>query len=99
MDVYYALENIASSALRRLVLDEGIRVDGRGVSDLRRLYCESRPLQAVHGSGLFERGGTQSLCTAVVGVDRSPQSLKQAQITAKQDRRLLLHYRWVSVHR
>ena len=90
-EVGFALENTTSDVLRRLALSEGRRVDGRGAAELRPLVCVSRPVPAVHGSGLFERGDTQALCTATVGVERSAQALLRAP--KPTDRRLVLHYR------
>lgn len=54
-------------------------------------HSHQKRLQAVHGSGFFQRGDTQLLATATVGVDRSPQAMHRS--ATKEDRRLVLHYR------
>ncbi|MEG0770928.1 MAG: polyribonucleotide nucleotidyltransferase [Clostridia bacterium] len=61
--------------VRRWILDEGKRVDGRGIDDLRPLHAEVSLLPRVHGSGLFARGQTQVLTIATLGQVREQQLL------------------------
>ncbi|MGA1978467.1 MAG: polyribonucleotide nucleotidyltransferase [Bacteroidales bacterium] len=62
---YYG--DVLKEAARRLVLDEGIRLDGRKTDEIRPIECEIDPLPATHGSALFTRGETQSLTTVTLG--------------------------------
>ena len=61
--------------VRRWLLDEGKRVDGRGINEIRPLYAEVGLLPRVHGSGLFARGQTQVLTIATLGAIRDSQLL------------------------
>ena len=58
---------VASQATRRLILEEGYRVDGRGVTDVRPIWARASCLPRVHGSALFTRGETQILAVATLG--------------------------------
>lgn len=62
---YY--NEVVREVARRLVLDEGIRLDGRKSDQIRPIVCEIDPLPATHGSSLFTRGETQSLTTVTLG--------------------------------
>lgn len=62
---YY--HDVVKEASRRLVLDEGTRLDGRRTDEIRDIVCEIDPLPATHGSALFTRGETQSLTTVTLG--------------------------------
>lgn len=61
------LQEVASQATRRLVLEEGYRVDGRGVTDVRPIWSRAGCLPRVHGSALFTRGETQALAVTTLG--------------------------------
>ncbi len=61
---YHAVEK---SAMRNLILDEGIRLDGRNCTEVRPIWCETDYLPCAHGSAIFTRGETQSLSTVTLG--------------------------------
>lgn len=61
------MQEVASKATRRLVLEEGYRVDGRGVTDVRPIWSRAGCLPRVHGSALFTRGETQTLAVTTLG--------------------------------
>jgi polyribonucleotide nucleotidyltransferase len=65
IDRYY--HDVERDAMRRCVLDEGIRLDGRKTTDIRPIWCEVSPLPGPHGSAIFTRGETQSLSTCTLG--------------------------------
>ena len=67
-----AFDNVAYKAIRELILT-GTRPDGRGLADLRAVSCAVGVIPRVHGSALFTRGETQSLCTIVLGTPRDEQ--------------------------
>ncbi len=76
--------------VRRWLLDEGKRVDGRGINDIRPLYAEVGLLPRVHGSGLFARGQTQVLTIATLGPIRDSQLLDG--IDDEETKRYMHHY-------
>lgn len=81
LEVAEVVEKIAKEELRKLILDKGIRADGRTPDEIRPISCEVGLLPRVHGSGLFTRGQTQVLSTVTLG------SLEDAQIvdTVEED--------------
>ena len=84
-----AVEKIIKETVRRRILDEGIRPDGRKPEEIRQITCEVGFLPRVHGSGLFTRGQTQVLTTVVLG------SLEDSQIvdTVEEDgRKRYMHF-------
>lgn len=85
-EAFYKLE---AKAVRELILS-GVRLDGRGVSDLRNVSCAVSTLPRVHGSALFTRGETQSLATITLGSTRDQQ--KSDGLFGEQAQRFMLHY-------
>ena len=65
MDRYY--HDVMRDAMRRCILDEGIRLDGRKTDEIRPIWCEVSPLPMPHGSSIFTRGETKSLTTCTLG--------------------------------
>ena len=74
-DVSEIFEGEVRTAMRGQILDKGIRVDGRGVKDIRPISCEVGLLPRAHGSGLFTRGETQALTIATLGTTSDEQKL------------------------
>ena len=62
-----ALELLVRTDMRRMVLEEKRRIDGRALDEVRAVSCETQILPRSHGSALFARGQTQALCTATLG--------------------------------
>ena len=86
--------NACGRVLRERVLDERIRVDGRGLYDLRELDGVTDTMPIVHGSALFERGSTQALATVTLGSLDDSQRLDN--LTGPTSKRLMLHYSFPS---
>ena len=86
-DCMYKLQKFV---VRRWLLDEGKRVDGRGIDDIRPLSSEVGLLPRVHGSGLFSRGQTQVLTIATLGSIRDSQLLDG--IDNETEKRYIHHY-------
>lgn len=86
--------NACGRVLRERVLDENIRVDGRGLYDLRELDSVTDTMPIVHGSALFERGSTQALATVTLGSLDDSQRLDN--LTGPTSKRLMLHYSFPS---
>ncbi len=76
--------------VRRWLLDEGKRVDGRGINEIRPLAAEVGILPRVHGSGMFTRGQTQVLTTCTLGGTKDSQLMDD--LTDEQTKRYIHHY-------
>jgi len=84
-------EVVLEETVRRLVLERGLRVDGRGVEDLRPITCEVGLLPRTHGSALFRRGDTQALVTTTLGASGDAQ--EHDVITGGDaTKKFMLHY-------
>jgi len=88
MDRYY--HDVERDAMRRCILDEGIRLDGRKTTDIRPIWCEVSPLPMPHGSAIFTRGETQSLSTCTLGTKLDEKMVDD--VLDKSYMRFLLHY-------
>lgn len=67
-DIAAALKSLEKHAMRKMVIETGERADGRASNDIRPLYIKAGYLPRVHGSGLFQRGQTQALSIATLGM-------------------------------
>ncbi|PTL32306.1 polyribonucleotide nucleotidyltransferase [Prevotella sp. oral taxon 376] len=85
---YY--EDVMRDAMRRCILDEGIRLDGRATTDIRPIWCEASPLPMPHGSAIFQRGETMSLSTCTLGTKLDEKLVDGVLNRGYQ--RFLLHY-------
>jgi len=85
---YY--HDVEKEAVRRLVLDEGLRLDGRTTKEIRPIWCEVDVLPGPHGSAVFTRGETQSLSTVTLGTKLDEKLIDEATYKGKD--RFLLHY-------
>lgn len=85
-------KDIEKSAMRRRVLDDGVRVDGRGVDDIRDITCDVGLLPRVHGSALFTRGQTQALATITLGSVRDEQRVDSVDTVEETSKSFMLHY-------
>ncbi len=85
---YY--HDVEKEAMRRCVLDEGIRLDGRKTNEIRPIWCETDYLQYPHGSAVFTRGETQALATVTLGAKLDEKILDDVLNTGHE--RFLLHY-------
>ncbi|MBR2155065.1 MAG: polyribonucleotide nucleotidyltransferase [Bacteroidaceae bacterium] len=88
IDRYY--HDVERDAMRRCILDEGIRLDGRHTTDIRPIWCEAAPLPGPHGSALFTRGETQALATATLGTKLDEKLVDGA--LERYYMKFLLHY-------
>ena len=87
-DRYY--HDVMRDAMRRCILDEGIRLDGRKTDEIRPIWCEVSPLPMPHGSSIFTRGETQSLSTCTLGTKLDEKMVDD--VLDKGYMRFLLHY-------
>ena len=88
IDRYY--HDVEKEAVRRLILDERIRLDGRKLDEIRPIWSEVDYLPAAHGSAIFTRGETQSLTTVTLGTKLDEQTIDGAVIEGKSN--FILHY-------
>ena len=88
IDRYY--HDVEKEAMRRCILDEGKRLDGRTTTEIRPIWCEVSPLPGPHGSSIFTRGETQSLSTVTLGTKLDEKVVDDVLDQHKE--RFLLHY-------
>lgn len=87
-DKYY--HDVERDAMRRCILDEGVRLDGRKTTDIRPIWCEVSPLPIPHGSAIFTRGETQSLTTCTLGTKLDEKLVDD--VLDRNYQKFLLHY-------
>ncbi|XP_034210567.1 polyribonucleotide nucleotidyltransferase 2, mitochondrial isoform X2 [Prunus dulcis] len=85
-----AVDTVRKKVVRRRIIAEGFRLDGRRLDEVRPLYCEAGNLPMLHGSSLFNRGDTQVLCTVTLGAPGDAQRLES--IVGPPTKRFMLHY-------
>jgi polyribonucleotide nucleotidyltransferase len=85
-----AVRSLMKKVMRRRVLDEGIRIDGRAPADLREITAEVGVLPTAHGSGLFQRGETQVMNVLTLAMPRMNQMIDS--LNPNNEKRYLHHY-------
>lgn len=85
---YY--HDVEKEAVRRLILDESVRLDGRKTDEIRPIWCEVDYLPAAHGSALFTRGETQSVTTVTLGTKMDEKIIDD--VLKKGTEKFVLHY-------
>lgn len=88
VDKYY--HDVEKEAVRRLILDEKVRLDGRKTDEIRPIWCEIDYLPAAHGSAVFTRGETQSITTVTLGTKMDAKLVDD--VLKKGNDKFLLHY-------
>jgi polyribonucleotide nucleotidyltransferase len=89
-----AFEEVESAEVRRLIVEDGLRVDGRRINEIRPISIETSYLQRAHGSSLFTRGETQALVSATLGTKADEQKIEALE--GESYRHFLLHYNFPS---
>ncbi|XP_024975423.1 polyribonucleotide nucleotidyltransferase 2, mitochondrial isoform X1 [Cynara cardunculus var. scolymus] len=84
------VDTVRKQVVRKRIINEGFRLDGRRLDEVRPLYCEAGSLPGLHGSALFSRGDTQVLCTVTLGAPGDAQRLDS--IVGPPTKRFMLHY-------
>jgi polyribonucleotide nucleotidyltransferase len=84
------VEELRKEAMRRRVLVEGIRADNRGPQVIRHVTCQAGVLPRTHGSALFTRGQTQSLCVTTLGTTTDEQKIED--LAGESWKTFMLHY-------
>ena len=83
-------ESLKSQVMRNMILDEGIRIDGRDVESIRPISCEVGLLPRTHGSALFTRGETQGLVVVTLGTEDDVQTIDN--LMEEGTKNFMLHY-------
>ncbi|MEG1607607.1 MAG: polyribonucleotide nucleotidyltransferase [Mucinivorans sp.] len=86
----YFHDDVLKKAMRNMVLDEGIRLDGRRTDEIRPIWCEVGALPAPHGSAIFTRGETQSLTTVTLGTKLDEKLIDD--VLREGTEKFVLHY-------
>ena len=89
-----AFEEVEKAEVRRMVLDKGVRVDGRGLTETRPIASEVGFLPRAHGSALFTRGETQALVAVTLGTRQDEQKIED--LTGESYRHFMFHYNFPS---
>jgi polyribonucleotide nucleotidyltransferase len=89
-DARKTFDEALKSVVRQRILDQKVRVDGRGLTDVRPIWCKVEVSPRAHGSGLFTRGETQVLTLATLGTPREAQELDN--LTPSEYKRYIHHY-------
>ena len=87
-----ALSTVEKAEMREMVLDEGRRIDGRGLTEVRNLWMQVGYLPRVHGSAIFTRGETQVLSSVTLGTSKDVQAVDE--VFDEEDKSFYLHYRF-----
>ena len=91
-DVQSVVRSMEKRSVRRRILEEGQRADGRGLDDVRKIDCETGVLPRTHGSALFTRGQTQSLGVVTLGTSRDEQRIDSIDSPEQVTKSFMLHY-------
>ena len=89
-EIKEAVRSLTKKLVRRRIVDEGVRIDGRGVADLRPVSAEVGVLPTAHGSGLFQRGETQVMNVCTLAMPRMNQLIDT--LSPETQKRYLHHY-------
>jgi len=89
-----AFEVVEKAEVRRLIVERGLRVDGRGVTDIRPISIDIGYLPRAHGSSVFTRGETQALVSATLGTKSDEQKIEALE--GDHYRHFMLHYNFPS---
>ncbi len=88
------LHDVDSGVMRKMILDDNIRIDGRGPDDIREITCEIGILPRTHGSALFTRGQTQALVVVTLGTILDEQRVDDLE--GESFKSYMLHYNFPS---
>ncbi|MBI4519284.1 MAG: polyribonucleotide nucleotidyltransferase, partial [Gemmatimonadetes bacterium] len=86
------VRDIERETMRRQVLEQGERADGRGLDDVRPITCEVGVLPRPHGSSLFTRGQTQALAVVTLGTASDEQRIDTVDVLEETSKSFMLHY-------
>ncbi|GLJ07159.1 hypothetical protein SUGI_0060050 [Cryptomeria japonica] len=85
-----AVDTVRKKVVRKRIFEEGLRVDGRSLDEIRPLFCEAGSFPSLHGSSIFSRGNTQVMCTVTLGAPQEAQHLDS--LVGPPTKRFMVHY-------
>jgi polyribonucleotide nucleotidyltransferase len=88
--VKHVLHDLRSELMRKRILDDGQRIDGRAAAEIRPIACEVRPVPRPHGVAVFTRGETQAMVFTTLGGNQDAQTIDA--LTDRSSKRFYLHY-------
>jgi len=91
-EISSVLKSLEKETMRRQVLQRGERVDGRGLDEIRTISSDVGILPRTHGSALFTRGHTQSLCVTTLGTIQDEQRIDSIDVREETSKSFMLHY-------
>ncbi|MFW6088780.1 MAG: polyribonucleotide nucleotidyltransferase [Gemmatimonadota bacterium] len=91
-DLSGVFKDIEKRTMRRRIIEDGFRVDGRGLDDIRDITCDVNILPRAHGSALFTRGQTQALAAVTLGSVRDEQRIDSVDTAEETSKSFMLHY-------
>jgi len=91
-DVGDALSKLEKQIMRTRILEDGTRIDGRGLDEVRDIATEVGLLPRAHGSALFTRGQTQALAVTTLGTVRDEQRIDSVDVSEETSKSFMLHY-------
>jgi polyribonucleotide nucleotidyltransferase len=91
-DIRDAIGEVESAEMRKMIVEDGRRIDGRGLDEVRDLWMEVGYLPRVHGSAIFTRGETQVLGSVTLGTSKDVQAVDE--VFDEEDKSFYLHYRF-----
>jgi polyribonucleotide nucleotidyltransferase len=86
------IRDLEKKEMRRQILEENVRVDGRGLDDIREINVDVGVLPRTHGSALFTRGQTQALCVTTLGTINDEQRIDSIDLPGETSKSFMLHY-------
>ncbi|CAN5888142.1 polyribonucleotide nucleotidyltransferase [soil metagenome] len=89
-EVKAAIRKLTKTLIRSRIVNDGVRIDGRGLTDIRQISCDVGLIPRVHGTGLFNRGETQVLSTVTLGMLKMEQQLDDLGV--QDSKRYMHHY-------
>jgi polyribonucleotide nucleotidyltransferase len=93
-EIREALHDMEKQLMRKMILDESVRSDGRGTSEIRPITCEVGILPRTHGSALFTRGQTQAMVVTTLGTSVDEQKIEE--LMGQSWKTFILHYNFPS---
>ncbi|MBU4418440.1 MAG: polyribonucleotide nucleotidyltransferase, partial [Candidatus Omnitrophica bacterium] len=93
-DIHTGLHEVEKRQVRKMIADEGTRIDGRSFKQIREISCEVSVLPRTHGSSLFTRGQTQSLAVTTLGTGQDEQLIES--LDGERKKSFMLHYNFPS---
>jgi len=94
LDIHAGLHEVEKRQVRKMITEDGVRIDGRSIKEIRPIACEVSILARTHGSSLFTRGQTQSMAITTLGTGQDEQMIEA--LDGEKKKSFMLHYNFPS---